>query len=292
MTDAVKEDILGSVFFSAVLLEGSACTAYQKTISPPCGGPCRGTSWPERLGETPFTEADILSGSFSITGQCSESGNVQIGQVYIGELKATFLETAQLSRYTLKGAEVYPNFGLRLQSGVYEYVPLGVYTISEASWGASGVEVTAYDHMAKLDRTFSGNKLSGKPYTLLTLACESCGVELGMAEADFEAFPNSTATLQIHEENDCETWRDVVAWIAQSLAANVFADRSGKIVRRKYGRQAVDTVDDCHRLSSLTSSYVSRIVKSKEHIVNKTFIAMMEQLGYDVELTYVKRGDQ
>ena len=39
-------------------------------------------------------------------------------------------------------------------------------------------------------------------------------------------------------------------------------------------------------------SYVSRIVKSKEHFVNKTFIAMMEQLGYDVELTYVKRGDQ
>ena len=39
-------------------------------------------------------------------------------------------------------------------------------------------------------------------------------------------------------------------------------------------------------------SYVSRIVKSKEHIVNKTFIAIMEQLGYDVELTYVKRGDQ
>ena len=39
-------------------------------------------------------------------------------------------------------------------------------------------------------------------------------------------------------------------------------------------------------------SYVSRIVKSKEHLVNKTFIAMMEQIGYDVELTYVKRGDQ
>ena len=38
-----------------------------------------------------------------------------------------------------------------------------------------------------------------------------------------------------------------------------------------------------------SSSYVSRIVKSKERIVNKTFLAMMEQLGYDVELTYVKR---
>jgi len=36
-------------------------------------------------------------------------------------------------------------------------------------------------------------------------------------------------------------------------------------------------------------SYISRIVKSKEQIVNKTFIAMMEQLGYDIELIYVER---
>ena len=38
-------------------------------------------------------------------------------------------------------------------------------------------------------------------------------------------------------------------------------------------------------------SYVNRITKSREQIVNRTFIAMMEQLGYDVELTYVKRGE-
>jgi len=39
----------------------------------------------------------------------------------------------------------------------------------------------------------------------------------------------------------------------------------------------------------ITPSYVNRIVKSKEHIVNKTFLAVMEELGYDVQLTYVKR---
>ena len=38
-----------------------------------------------------------------------------------------------------------------------------------------------------------------------------------------------------------------------------------------------------------TPSYVNRIVKSKEPVVNRTFIAMMEQLGYNVELTYVKK---
>jgi len=38
-----------------------------------------------------------------------------------------------------------------------------------------------------------------------------------------------------------------------------------------------------------TSQYVNRIIKKKEGVINKTFLAMMESLGYDVELTYVKR---
>ncbi len=36
-------------------------------------------------------------------------------------------------------------------------------------------------------------------------------------------------------------------------------------------------------------SYVNRLIKSPEKIINKTFIQMIEQLGYDVELTYVKK---
>ena len=38
-----------------------------------------------------------------------------------------------------------------------------------------------------------------------------------------------------------------------------------------------------------TSSYVNRIVKKKEGVVNKTFVQMMEALGYDIELIYIKR---
>ena len=36
-------------------------------------------------------------------------------------------------------------------------------------------------------------------------------------------------------------------------------------------------------------SYVNRLIKSTEKIVNKTFVQMMERLGYDIELTYVKK---
>lgn len=38
-----------------------------------------------------------------------------------------------------------------------------------------------------------------------------------------------------------------------------------------------------------TPSYVNRLIKKSENIVNRTFIQMLESLGYDIELTYVKR---
>ena len=36
-------------------------------------------------------------------------------------------------------------------------------------------------------------------------------------------------------------------------------------------------------------SYVNRITKGREQIVNKTFVKMLDELGYDVELTYKKK---
>ena len=38
-----------------------------------------------------------------------------------------------------------------------------------------------------------------------------------------------------------------------------------------------------------TAQYVNRIIKKQDGIVNKTFVQMMETLGYDIELTYVKK---
>lgn len=36
-------------------------------------------------------------------------------------------------------------------------------------------------------------------------------------------------------------------------------------------------------------AYVNRITKGREQIVNKTFVKIMDELGYDVELTYKKK---
>lgn len=39
-----------------------------------------------------------------------------------------------------------------------------------------------------------------------------------------------------------------------------------------------------------TKSYVNRIIKKQDGVVNKTFVQMLEALGYDIELPYVEKS--
>ena len=41
-----------------------------------------------------------------------------------------------------------------------------------------------------------------------------------------------------------------------------------------------------------TKSYVNRVIKKQDGVLNKTFVKMMEELGYDIELMYVKRTEE
>lgn len=41
-----------------------------------------------------------------------------------------------------------------------------------------------------------------------------------------------------------------------------------------------------------SAQYLNRLIKNPDGIVNKTFVSMMEQLGYDIEINYVKKQDK
>lgn len=40
-----------------------------------------------------------------------------------------------------------------------------------------------------------------------------------------------------------------------------------------------------------SGQYVNRIIKKKDGIVNKTFVQMLEALGYDIKLVFIKKED-
>ena len=39
----------------------------------------------------------------------------------------------------------------------------------------------------------------------------------------------------------------------------------------------------------VSDAYVNRIVRKREQIINKTFVKILEDLGYDIRLVYEKR---
>lgn len=211
-----------------------------------------------RIGTHPFTDKNILEGSFSITNQCCGNDNVEIGQVYIGELNATFL-SIPLERYQWKGQEIVPYFGLHLSDGTYEYVPLGVYTVDTAEWTASGVVVKAYDHMALLDKSCNKVITEVTPYECAMRIEKETGVVFGNTKEEFESFANGTLMISETTTNDVETWRDLVSWLAQTMACFATADRDGKIVFRPYTDEVTDTIDAEHRFSGASfSDFVTR----------------------------------
>lgn len=189
------------------------------------------------IGSEAFTEDNILAGSLQILQQCSGNSEVQIGQVMVAELSATFRGINGINRGAWQGKEITVNFSQYIGAQYnppWEDVPVGVYTISEAEWSLSGITVKAYDHMAKLDKRCSQRFVASKAFTMLTFACTQCGVELGNTQQEIEAMPNGQDLLTEYEDNDIETWRDFVAWIAQTLCGFAYAGRDGKIYIKQY----------------------------------------------------------
>ena len=70
------------------------------------------------------------------------------------------------------------------------------------------------------------------------------------------------------------------------LKNNIEVDVKTRCIEKKISQQQL--ADDI----GTSGTYVSRLIKHQEKIINKTFIAMMERLGYDVELKYIKRNNK
>ena len=222
--------------------------AYKKAMKEPVHRFLIGGS----ISNTTFSDRNILKGSFSITNQCSDDSEMKIGQVYVGELNATFVNL-NVERYSLQNKLIKPTFSRKTADG-YETIPLGVFKVSEASRTSSGIVIKAYDNMAELDKGCDINSANGTPYELALLACKSCKLELGTTKEEFKRFANGVENLSMVTENDIETWRDFISWVAQTCACFVTADRFGKIVFRTYGDTVVDTIDSKHRFTGASFS--------------------------------------
>ena len=203
-----------------------------------------------------FGNEDIVKGSGYISRQCCGSSEIELGSVYAAELGISLF--CDIDRYTLDGAEIKLWFHLLLDDGSTESIPMGVFYVAEANRRIKTLELKAYDGMLNLDKSFNKGLSSASPYEFLSLLSKACHVELAQTKEEIEALPNGTELLGIYQDNDIESWRDFLYYLAQTLGCFAVIDRYGKLSLTSYGSTPVMAIDIRHRFSSSFSDFVTR----------------------------------
>lgn len=190
-------------------------------------------------------ENNIVSGSCNYQNQCSDTSNFNLGYVYTGIFSATFINI-NINRNDWTGLEIVPIVHIGNIN-----VPVGHFFISEADHKAGVVAVKAKDAMEKFKKAAAiSTGSNGKPYDFLMLACQNCGVTLGMTQAQVEALPNGNLAHALEEMGDIEDWIDVIYWVSQQLGGFATINRNGKLVVRTYHNTVDDTMPADVRFNS------------------------------------------
>ena len=203
-----------------------------------------------------FGPEDIVKGSGYITSQCCGSTEIELGTVYASEMGISLF--SEIDRYTLEDAKVELFYHLRLSDGSFEEVTMGIFEVSEANRKVKCLELKAYDYMLRFEKSFNGFETVGKAYDFMTLCSKSCKVELAQTKEQIEALPNGLADLSIYTENDIDTCRDVLYFVAQVLGGFFVINREGKLELRKYGNTPALMVERKHRFFSSFSDFITR----------------------------------
>lgn len=203
-----------------------------------------------------FGNEDIVKGSGYISRQCCGNSEIELGSVYAAELGISLF--CDIDRYTLDGAEIKLWFHLLLDDGSTESIPMGMFYVAEANRRIKTLELKAYDGMLNLDKSFNKGLSSAAPYEFLSLLSKACHVELAQTKEEIEALPNGTELLGIYQDNDIESWRDFLYYLAQTLGCFAVIDRYGKLSLTSYGSTPVMAIDIRHRFSSSFSDFVTR----------------------------------
>ena len=243
--------------------------------------------------EYPFTAKDIVKGSSYIKWQCCSNTEIELGTVYAAEMGISLF--SEIDRYTLEDAEVRLYYCLTLLDGTKETIPMGIYEISEANRKVRTLELKGYDHMLRFEKTLKLDSSSGTPYQFLKAACDACKVEMAQTVAEINALPNGKTTLGVYSDNDMETFRDLIFYVAQVLGCFCQIDRYGKLVLKRYGNESVWNVEQKERFDSSYSDFVTRytavsstnqISQTAEYIAMEKDDALTMNLGINPLLQF------
>jgi len=199
-----------------------------------------------------FNLENIAQGSIT-RGISSQTLN--IGTAYASTLSLEVILPG-VSRYELDDGVVVINCSI---DGALDVIPMGIYTISEASQTFDHINIKAYDKMVNFDSVpfeIGQHITIQSPYAWLSEMCIACGVTLGITSAQIEGLPNGNRKTGFADVvSDVSTWRDVLMYLAAYLGGFAYIGRDGELYIGAYPSISSDTVPSSFRYSSDLSDF-------------------------------------
>lgn len=218
---------------------------------------CRGS-----IGSIAFNDDNIIS--LEYTNQCSDPKDLQFGYAYIGQIQAQFVNI-NIPRGSWLNQVINIDVGMEIDNeGTIEWVPLGVFTVSAAEWNDTGIAVTANDNMYKLDKEFDMQLNEGSLYEIACFICNECGVTFGLTEEETEALPLGDKNYKLYPENDVETYRDLISYLAAVVGGFATAGRDGSILLKTFNYTGV--VDEITADERITGAKFSDFVTDYKNV--------------------------
>lgn len=138
------------------------------------------------------------------------------------------------------------------ETTLYTDIPMGGFFVTNADRVLHSIKLEAYDGMLKFNRDLpTMDTESRSVYNWLRWACDACGVELGITEAEVKDLPNGTRSFVFAAVNtNVKTYRNLLEQLSAVLGSIAVIDRTGKLVLRSVSAEAVAEITPSDRFSS------------------------------------------
>lgn len=252
-----------------------------------------------------ITDRNIkLSGS-KIASDAVSGDSIQIGTANAKQLTLQLYLEYNGTNYTINGvvvnrydffeAQVKLTFRLYLTANTYEDLIMPTFIVSDSKRASDLLTLTCFDYMRKFTRTVTVAD-NGTAYDMAMVACNACGVEMGMTRQELEAFTNGSITIFPYEANQyVKSGIGFLQYIGAFICACAYIGNDDKLYFKQYSMTTVRTITSSWRFSSSFADYETHYagMEAKDLVEKRTIsvsvtgdTGLKYNLGTNVFLQY------
>lgn len=261
-----------------------------------------------------ITEANVMSGGFSIDRYCNNGAKLELGTAVSAELTLKLNNAdGTFDGIMFEGAELFVEIGIAdwsQTSPTMTWIPCGYFTPDEQPRNRTIITVSALDRMMNFDTTVPtlspwttdtgetmrdqlGNILyfcadlvfPASVSSLVEQVCARCNVPLTQ---DISTLPNASFVVQEAPKlQQDSTFRNIIQWCAGIMGTNAIIDYNGELQFLWYGSSGYNTTPDRRYSSDLYENDITVTGVTYTDSNQQTYLAGSDNYALDISNNYL-----